>query len=54
MEKDPKRVFFCGEKQQCCALVGRSCAKISLGEDVRSPVWNFFGKTENFRSYFLC
>lgn len=25
------------EKQQCCALDGRSCAKISLGEDLASP-----------------
>ena len=48
MEKDPKRVFFCGEKQQCCALIERSRDKISPGEDVRSPVWNFLGETKAF------
>ena len=54
MEKDPKRVFFCVEKQQCCALIERSRAMIFLGEDEVSPVWNFFGKTRAFRPYFLC
>ena len=30
------------------ALIERSRDKISPGEDVRSPVWNFFGETEDF------
>ena len=36
------------EKQQCCALIERSRDKISPGEDVRSPVWNFLGETKAF------
>ena len=36
------------EKQQCCALIERSRAIIFLGEDEVSPVWNFFGETEDF------
>ena len=41
------------EKQQCCALIERSRAIIFLGEDEVSPVWNFFGETEDFFLTFL-